>query len=513
LTNIDLDNCDVHSSSSVVYRNPTSLYPLSVPLAAAGFIGGVLALSIFQSLAIGSGVLVLFTICGLTWRRDMPPIIPFCLAFQWVGAHVGVMYYQVYGNFPGGGDPENLPQMLWAVQLGLIFATLGLRVGMSTFRTALKRTLGRHPRHYSLNRLTQLTIIMFVSSYFVDAVPSAIWLGGAQIIHNLMGLRFLPYFILLLIVFEQRSGYNKLALATMVVLMPQLLTGFSDFKEIFFVILLSALYQWRPWVNSAAQRRRNMKIASGAVIGGVATLILGMIWTGGVKEQWREELWYSQNTVATSPIERMTRFGSILGEVSTDLDIEQANQALAARLSSGSLYFSYVLKRVPETIPHERGELLGRAVENAVLPRFLFPNKTNLGGDSWLVRTYAGLTVAGDETGASIGLGYMPEFYIDFGYTGIAALCFFYGFVLACCMWAFAKVSPTGPILTALTIGLFMNFFQSLDASFIKMLAGMLQHTLIASLAVACLAPLVLRWLARNRQVRRVRKSALAKGK
>lgn len=457
-----------------------------------------MALAIFQNLAIGVGVFVLFTICGLTWRRDMPPIIPFCLAFQWIAGHVGVIYYQVNGYFPGGGDPENLSQMLGAVQLGLIFETLGLRVGMNVFRTALRRTLGRNSQSYNLNRLTQLTIIMFAGSYLVDAAPSTIWFGGAQIIYNLLALRFLPYFILLLIVFEQRSGYKKLLLATTVVLLPQLLTGFSDFKEIFFVIFLSALAQFRPWVNSPAQRRRNMQITGGAVIGGIAILMAGLIWTGGVKDRWRAELWYSQNTAVTSPTGRMMQFADIFGEVATDLDVEFAADALAARLASGSLYFSYVLERVPNIVPHEDGELFGRAVVNAAVPRFLFPEKSDLGGDSWLVRNYAELDVAGDETGASIGLGYIPEFYIDFGYPGIAALCFFYGFVLTFCMWAFAKASPTGPILIALTIGLLTNFFLNLDASFIKILAGMLQRTLITSVVVAFLAPLTLRWLTRS---------------
>lgn len=473
------------------------LYPLAWPLFIAGLVAGAIAFAIFQSLAVGTGVALLFAICGFTWRRDMPPVIPFCLTFQWISAYVGVMYFISYGSFPGGGDTKHIENMLWAVQLGFIFLTLGLRAGMRLFSSTYRRALGNWTHDYNLNRLTQLTIILFVSDFFFDILPKAIWFGGSQIIENLMSVRFIPYFVLLLIVFRRGKGYGYLVLSTAVILLPQLLTGFSNFKEILFVILLAALFQWRPWVRTRTQRARNLKIISGGILAILTILLFGLIWSGGVKDQWRDEIWHTKSA-GQLPIQRMGQFMEIVGKVSSDLDLEASANTLAARLSSGSLYFSYVLNRVPEIVRHENGNLIGRAIKNALVPRFLFPEKSNLHGDSWLVRQYAGVQAAGDESGASIGLGYMPEFYIDFGYSGIAILCFLYGFLLTACLAIFAKVSPTGPIFIALSIGLLINYFLVFDASFAKILGGMIQRTGITSLAMMLLAPTVLRWVTRG---------------
>lgn len=470
-----------------------------------GVIAGASAAALFQSLAVGTGVTVLFVSCGLTWRRDMPPVIPFCLAFQWIGAQLGVMYFLAYGQFPGGDDPGNLSGMLYATQLGFLCLVLGFRVGMRFFARGINRILATRDPAYNLKRLAGLTVALFGSSYLFDVVPSELWFGGAQIIANLLAVRFVPFFVLILAVFEQKRGYGYLALTTIVVVLPQLLTGFSNFKEVFFVIVLGLLFQWRPWMNTPTQRKRNWQVISGCVAGSVVILWLGLIWSGGVKAEWRQEIWYrdDQSIAAAAPTERMAQFFRIAGNGIENFDLDSASATLAARLSSGSFYFSRVLDRVPQIIPHQQGKLLGMAVENAVVPRFIVPEKTNLGGDSWLVRTYAGVAAAGNESGASIGLGYMPEFYIDFGFPGIAILCFAFAFLLTFSMWLFAKVSTCRSVFIALTIGLLINYFTASDASNIKLLAGVVQRTLIIAITIAVLAPPAVTWLVRSRRTQR----------
>lgn len=469
------------------------LYPLASPLFLWGLVGGALCGIVLGSLALAFSTFVLLASVGLTWRRDMPPIFPFCLFLQWVGASLGTIYFRTYGYFPGGGDPSMLDTLIWTSAFGILALTAGIRFGFAAFGPTINRILATPPAAYDPRKLTYLTSALFAMNYIFEVVPTAIWFGGAQIITNLLELRFIPYFVLVLLVFQQGRGYIWMWITTGIVLMPQLLTGFSDFKEIFYIIFLCALFQWRPWVLSIWQRRRNLKIIGGCAVGGLLIVTSGLMWSGGIKQQWRQEIWHSASVA--SPLERLATFFAITTEVAPNLDIEEAAAGLASRLSSGSLYFSYVLSRVPAIVPHEGGVLLGRAIENATVPRFLFPSKANLGGDSWLTNTYAGISVAGDNQGTSIGLGYMAEFYIDFGFFGVIILSFWFSFMLVAALRVFCVVSPSSLVFIALAMNLIIGYFSVFDGSFAKLFAGIIQRTMIFSFVVYVFRGPAQRWL------------------
>lgn len=455
---------------------------------------------IFQSLAIAFATVVLLIACGLTWRRDMPPIVPFCLTFQWIGAVGGTMFYRTFDYFPGGGETQGLETMIWMSSLGFIGLALGVRIGFIFFAKAFKRVLSCPLPDYDPRRLLYLLFVLYFMNYLFDVAPKSIWFGGAQIIGNILEMRIIPLFVLALVVFRNARGYKYLWIGGLFVVLPQFLTGFSDFKEILFVFLLILIFQWRPWSNAPGQRNKNARVIVLAMIGASAILWFGLIWSGGVKSQWRMVVWNSEAT--SSPVDQLGQFLSIASNVALKLDIEYAAEQLSQRLASGSLFWSYVLNRVPSVESHENGNLLLRAIENATVPRFLFPDKPILGGDSWLVRKYAGIYVAGDESGASIGLGYMPEFYIDFGLVGVLALCFGYGLGMACCLRVFATVSSDSAIFIGLSFSLLTAFFMTFDASFIKILAGAIQRTVIMSFVLLLVYPPLSRWLVKRRTPR-----------
>jgi len=475
-----------------------SLYPLQIPLAVVGAIAGVLAL-LFQDWIVAVAVFSLFALVGASWRADMLPIIPACIAFQWISASTGYIFNLNAGHFPGGGYPERLGETLLLSMAGLAAVVAGLRLMMSLFkRTIFDKTLAPTMR-YNLNRVFLLTLVVFAGSYVIDILPKQIWFGGAQIIENLLALRFVPYFLLLVAAFERGRGFSQVVIATLWVTAPQLLTGFSDFKEILFVIIIAALAQWRPWVRTRQQRRQNTRILLFGALIAVMVAAFGIIWTGGVKQEWRDQIW--SGNVNASPTERIGLFFDTVARVVPKLNVGQAAETLATRISSGTLYFTYVVERLPRVMPHENGLLIGKAITNATQPRFLFPNKVNLGGDSWLVRRYAGVAAAGDEVGASIGLGYMAEFYIDFGMLGVIGLSIFWGAIGGGVMVLLAKVCPSREIFLAVIIGIFTQYFMAFDGSFIKLFAGLLQRTLIAAAVFALVGPRIQQWLLSGRRV------------
>ncbi len=465
-----------------------------------GAVFGSLATAAFQSVAIGFATLVLFCVTAITWRRDMPPIIPFCLGFQWISAVAGTMFFRAFGYFPGGGDTAGLELMIWMSSLGFLALAVGVRAGFNTFAKSFFTLLSQPVPKIDPKRLFILILGLYLISIVFDVAPKGIWFGGAQIIYNLLDFRFVFLIMLGLVAISDKTAKPYLWMAVFIVVLVQLLTGFSRFKEVFFVILIIGLFQWRPWEGSKYQKSLNAKIVMLGVPGAALILGCGLLWTGGLKGAWRDVVWKSGAT--QSPTENLAQFSSVLGRAIENFELGHAVDELVQRLASGSMYFSHVLRRVPEITPFENGALLYRAIVNATVPRFLFPEKLNLGGDSWLVRHYAGLRVSGDESGTSVGLGYMPEFYIDFGVAGILLLGFAYAFMLIVLMRILAASSKDKFIFIGMSYSLLSAYFMTFDASFAKILAGAIQRTIIFAALAVLVYPTVFAWLTRTKKRR-----------
>jgi hypothetical protein len=97
-----------------------------------------------------------------------------------------------------------------------------------------------------------------------------------------------------------------------------------------------------------------------------------------------------------------------------------------------------VMQNVPSREPYARGATLLAAVEAAVLPRLIAPDKIQAGGSVNFSR-YAGLVLAG---ATSMNLGYAGEMYANFGYWGGIVGCFFYALLLGLAFrWAFKRAA------------------------------------------------------------------------
>ena len=86
------------------------------------------------------------------------------------------------------------------------------------------------------------------------------------------------------------------------------------------------------------------------------------------------------------PLDGTKEFIQTVREEAPLVEIQSAIESVLARMSSDALYFSYVLERVPSLLPHENGMLTRRALLHILVPRIFFPEKLNLGSDSWLVK-------------------------------------------------------------------------------------------------------------------------------
>ncbi|WP_187770848.1 hypothetical protein, partial [Cognatilysobacter lacus] len=228
--------------------------------------------------------------------------------------------------------------------------------------------------------------------------------GLTQPIVALTQLRWVILFMFAYVVLSQHRGYRRLGIVVTVEIAIGFLGFFSGFRTVLIVMLLAAL--------TAPEALRGIRLRTAALLG-VAILTLAVAWTG-IKSDYRQFLnqGTGQQVVLVPVADRVAK----LVELTGDLDAERLNasvQKLMERLTY-VYYFGRTLQVVPAYLPYEHGALWGEAIENAVLPRLINPDKRVI-DDSERTSLYSGTRVAGASEGTSISLGYIAESYIDFG--------------------------------------------------------------------------------------------------
>ncbi len=443
---------------------------------------------------VGAAVGVLCCVVGLTWRAGEPPILAFCLAYQWCFIATGYIYQQVTGTYPGLPRVPNVETAVGLSLLGLLMLVAGIRLGLSAlqkYEPTARETYSVSQMADAIPRLCMWIIVLYTLNWFVRITPMTLFFNAAQVIYNLLALRTILFALLFLLVLQSQGGYGYAIAAFTYVLLPQLASMMSHFKESFFILLLAILGQWHSWSQGSSHlRRARFWYAMGAL----AAALLGMaiFWEGGIKPIWRPAMMSGQ--ISGSPRQKIKAFIAVVQAATRRLNVSQATEALASRMASGLGYFSHVLRRVPTLLPHEQGRLTLRAVKHVVQPRFLFPHKPNLGGDSWLVRKYAGINVASEKQGTSVGLSYMAEFYIDFGFPVMLAPLFLYGCLIGLIYQSIRLVAPSSLWFQSTAMIIFLQHFMTYEGEIAKLLGGLIQTWLLFLLFLYVCAP----WLHRH---------------
>lgn len=445
------------------------VYPMQRRSLWTGLVVGIVTAVVFLSPVIGFSFATLVWLIGLLWRRDAIPVLAFCLAYQWIFATLGYLYLSFAGYYPGGTMYGEIGTAVVYSQLAFLAVVLGIRAAHA--RLPLQAGLRR--QSYSTRLLFWLVILFFSVNWVVEILPMEISSVAAQILANAFKVRFLFLFALFFSVAQSGRGYGYALAAMLYVMVPELLTGFSRFKELLFLLGIAIAGQWNPDSRSERERIRNMRV--GAITAGLAILllVLGILWSGAVKQDWRLALW--EGSMVGSPVEKISTFGGIVENAARDLDPVQGVEALAQRLSSGVAYFSLALQNVPGILPYEDGALAWRAIRHILTPRIFFPDKEELGSDSELVREYAGVYVAGEESDTSVGMTYIAEFYIDFGFPLMLVPAFLFGVLVGGMYAALRYVAKSQVLFNGAMAVLFTQHLMSYEGSLPKLAGGMIQ--------------------------------------
>ncbi|MGC4080853.1 MAG: hypothetical protein QM736_01720, partial [Vicinamibacterales bacterium] len=196
--------------------------------------------------------------------------------------------------------------------------------------------------------------------------------------------------------------------------------------------------------------------------------------------------------VGSNPVQRVQLFvDRAKVALPTVLDDPQSVvEGLVSRVSYVT-FFSRVLEHVPSREPFADGELLKMTFSNAFMPRFLFPDKGALPSDSYYTRRFAGVFVMEDNT--SISIGYMAEFYADWGMTGMLISTFCYGLLLGVAVWIIRAQTPR--LLTNPALIVTMLSVLPFEHQFIKGFATLILSVVLAVVVTRLVEPLMIRHL------------------
>lgn len=151
----------------------------------------------------------------------------------------------------------------------------------------------------------------------------------------------------------------------------------------------------------------------------------------------------SSGDISESSLGRVTTWLSQLGRSVMELAQGNVNDQevgdFIVRFNQGWIV-NDVIQHVPSLEPYAEGETLLAALNSALFPRFIAPEKVGAGGRESMAR-YAGVTLV-HET--SMNLGCAGEMYANFGLTGGIIGCGFYALFFACVSrWIYVRAYRT----------------------------------------------------------------------
>ena len=341
----------------------------------------------------------------LLWRRFEPPILLFAVMVQWVEVstkviHADFLDVSISEMF---GDSVIVESTLRGL-IGLVILAFGMRLALKGLPAQSASELWREGWEISIPQTWYLYLVIFVLSL---AFQGLIWAvpGFTQILLPLLNLKWVFFFLLAYVIFLKQRYYGILWLTIAIEVVIGFSGFFSGFKQVFFVLAVAYM--------SIGVKLRGRRLA---FVGAITVMVfaLSVVWMT-VRGDYRN---FANSGTGMQVLKvNMERRLSKLVDLVSDADLQdyvQGGDRLAKRIAYVDM-FAYVLKRVPESIPHEDGRLWGKAIRHVFMPRVFFPEKAHMKSDSELTMIYTGLALASDAQGTSISMGYMAESYIDFG--------------------------------------------------------------------------------------------------
>jgi len=464
-----------------------STYPLTGPWLLLGAAAGMAVAVLADDGLPGFAVFGLLAVVGLTWRRGEPPVFPFILAWQWTSITIGYWHSKVFGFFPGFYRPGDVDRTIVISIAGLLVLAAGIRLTAWGFWKWRRSTRAPDPLKtvWQIGNLKGLFVLVLIlyGLDFLWVLNTKVFGGFDVLLQRVLDCRHVLLVVLWFEIFRRRQGLMYLWVSVAWAFLPRLGAYYSDFRYPLVMFLITFAATWQPWDRTWWPKSLTALAKATPVLG--VLLVLLLVWQGGLKRQTRDAL--DEGVIGRDPVERVSRFVDGVRESAPELfrNPEPFIEAFVERVSYIT-FFSRVLDYVPEHEPYADGELLGMALANTTMPRFLFPEKPVLESDSVYTRRFTGIVV--DEVETSISIGYMAEFYADWGVRGMFLSIFLYGCWIGLAAAVVTEWSPVPALRPGLMVVVFL-VIADFEHQFIKGLAALNASVLFMLILVFFLRP------------------------
>ena len=473
--------------SSLLSRN--NLVPLRTHSARMGFWAICLLLA-FVGLFTKNGIvtsaaIMVVPILGLLlWREGEPPVLLFGCAFQWLQATAAIFYCNHFGMTLDAAFGSNvLDAATWLSIVAVLVLALGIRLGYIRAGSSRRAALESDAAKLDIGKIG----ILYGISVVVAGVLSALAWRLPSVTQPLLAIAALKWAVIFLLcytVLHQRRGYGVLLTCIGVEFAMGLFGIFSNFKDVFFVLVVAAM--------SSPLALKGRRLAA-TITCCVVLFVLGVIWSA-IKMDYRAFL-ANEDTgnEEAIPIERkFEKMADLIESITWD-NFTDGMDALVMRVSYVNL-FALTLENVPARVPYENGELWKESIVRVLTPRFLFPDKPAT-DDSERTRTYTGLNVAGAEAGTSIGIGYVGESYIDFGPVGMFSPIFLLGLLYGAINRFFITRTRYKLLGSAFAVSILIFSAYEIETSNIKLVGGVIAAALVSLVIYKVFAGTIMRAL------------------
>jgi len=459
----------------------TSLYsPFTLALAAA----------LVVTLLLASPNVVPWAACFLmlpvgVWLlggRRAYPVLVWLIAFNWLQVVGDVLGADLSGRVLADGWMGQYRERAIYFSLCAILAiALGMRCGMRlggwVFRANVEpsaASLIEDERSVSLHRAVAAYFVSLMLFQALDVLAYAVP-GLTQQVLAVGLVKFVCVYLVALKVFTSERGYQWLILVALCELATGLVGFFASYKEAFFVMLIALA------ASRGAMSARKWLFAGMAVI---VVVWVALVWTV-VKGEYRYQIF---NNPIQQRIEWMAQRFFV-----APLDYSAALTRLVERVGYTDLYAQLLARLDIGSVPTNLG-LFGGAVEHILKPRILFPDKSSL-DDSKLTNALLGTRI---DKNTSIGVGFIPEAHVDFGFPGLLPALLGLGALIGLAAQYFMTRSAPWAIRTAFTTAILFNSF-TFGTNIDKALGVFITGWIAMALALKFGYPMIAQWLAGGR--------------
>ncbi|MGD9657703.1 MAG: hypothetical protein AB7U61_08710 [Methylocystis sp.] len=405
-------------------------------------------------------IAIVAALVALGWHQA-PPVLAWLIAINMLPVWADIAQIELSNSgWVAIGVVANLPDAIVRSSCAITFEAIGMRCGLilgrqifGFRRDVMQEQAASTP--YSPKRILLAYVAFLPVSVLVAAIGQAAP-GLAQPAYVFSLLKFALIYILAARVFATGRDAPLLVLVIVVEILTGSIGGWASYKEGFFVVMIAL---------ATTSRRFSIQHVSLAVAGVAAMLYLSLGWTA-VKKEFRRNIvgsdaWTSLTWLADK------YFGG-------DLDLVAAAVDLLDRVGYNKFY-AMIISANTDSLQG----IYYRALIHIVTPRMLFPDKAALDDTAQTAQALGWRIV--DNT--SIGLGYIAQAHIDFGFPGLLAPMIALGAAFGA-IYAYFLTRPAPPLIReAFAVACLFNALR-FEANIDKQLGGLIWSFLVLAIVL-----------------------------